>query len=99
MINCFQTLLSNFAFKLNLRRFTAEEAAAQAYKSYTKDGVAPLKFTSQFKGVYWHKGKGKWLAKWKGTWLGTHATEKAAAQAYKSYTKAGAHTRPLLGST
>ena len=65
-------LLSNFAFNLNLRR-------------YIEDGVVPLKRrdpSSHFKGVSWHKGRGKWQVKCKGKSLGDHATEEAAARAY-----------------
>jgi len=61
-----------------------EEAAAQAYSNYVKDGVDPMRrdCTSQYKGVSWDKGKGKWGARYKETWLGYHATEEAAARAY-----------------
>jgi len=55
--------------------------------------------TSQFKGVFWVKGVGKWKARFKEKHLGCHATEEAAAQAYNNYVKAGAYNRPLFGST
>ena len=57
-----------------------EEAAAQAYDIYVKDGVVPAKLrartsTSQFKGVSWDKSQGgRWAAKCKGKRLGYHAT-------------------------
>ena len=74
------------AFKgRHLGLHATEEAAALAYTNYVKDGVDPVTRrdrTSQFKGVNWHKHRGKWWAKCKGTSLGYHATEEAAAQAY-----------------
>jgi len=61
-----------------------------------KEDVVPVKHvegtSSQFKGVSWNKGTGKWTAKCKETRLGYHATEEAAA-------RAGAYTRPLVSST
>jgi hypothetical protein len=48
-------LLSTFAFKNSLRR-------------YTKEGVKPTSLrvrTSQFKGVSWHTGRGTWQAQCK----------------------------------
>jgi len=43
-----------------------EEAAAQAYDNYVKDGVDPVQRqvaqSSQFKGVSWNKRRGKWAA-------------------------------------
>jgi hypothetical protein len=74
------------AFKgRHLGLHATEEAAALAYTNYVKDGVDPVTRrdrTSQFKGVNWHKHRGKWWAKCKGKSLGYHATEEAAAQAY-----------------
>jgi hypothetical protein len=71
-----------------------EEAAAQAYTNFVEDGVIPAtvrKRTTQFKGVSWHKGRGKWHAACKRIFLGSHATEEAAAQAYNKYVKDGVH--------
>ena len=61
-----------------------EEAAAQAYNNYVKDGIAPVKHRSSsgFKGVGWDKHYGKWRAQCKDTFLRNYATEEAAAQAY-----------------
>jgi len=70
-----------------------EEAAAQAYANYVKDGVVPAThregICSQFKGVSWDKSSGKWSARCKGTYLGLHATEEAAAQAFDGFVKVG----------
>ena len=72
----------------HLGHHATEEAAAQAYDDYVKDGVDPVQrregTSSQFKGVSWHKRRGKWLAVCKGKSLGCHATEEAAAQAYNA---------------
>ena len=64
-----------------------EEAAARAYNTYVKDGVVLVPprdpaCSSQFKGVRWDKGRGKWRVVCKGKHLGCHATEEAAARAY-----------------
>jgi len=77
---------------VNLRRYTTEEAAVQAYNNYAKDGFDTVKRregTSKFKGVCWAKANGKWTAKCKGQYLGYHATEEAAAQACDNYAKVG----------
>jgi len=70
-----------------------EEAAAQAYDTYVKDGVVPVMHrdttSSQLKGVRWDKGRGKWQARCKGRFLGYHATEEAAAAAYDNYVEDG----------
>jgi len=72
-----------------------EEAAAQAYDNYDMDGVVPVKHregtSSQFKGVWWDKRRGKWRARAECTlkYLGHHATEEAAAQAYDNYVEDG----------
>ena len=74
-----------------------EEAAAQAYNKYVKDGVIPVKpprkksckSSSQFRGVSWKKTRGKWAAKCKGVSLGYHDTEEAAARAYDNYVDDG----------
>jgi hypothetical protein len=77
----------------HLEYHTMEEAAAHAYNDYVEDGVDPVKRregkSSQFKGVFWDKGNGKWTAKCRGKHLGYHATEEAAAQAYDDYDKDG----------
>ena len=55
---------------------TTEEAAAQAYDDYVKDGVLPvMRGSSQFKGVGWSKREGRWTAQCKLKYLGYHATE------------------------
>ena len=81
-----------------MRHYTSEEAAAQAYDSYVKDGIVPVPVkrgqppSSQFKGVTWVKrtlGNGKWKAQRYGKCLGYHATEEAAAQAYDSCVRDG----------
>jgi hypothetical protein len=81
----------------------AEEAAAQAYNDYVKDGVVPVNLrrtiTSQFKGVSWAKLGGKWVARCKSTTLGYRATEEAAAQAYKDYVKNGVNPVPRREGT
>jgi hypothetical protein len=71
-----------------------EEAAARVYDTYVKDGGrGPVKhrenISSQFKGVSWHKGSGKWQVKSKGKSLGRHGTQEAAAQAYENFIKVG----------
>ena len=75
-----------------LGRHATEEAAAQAYEDYVKDGVALVQHrdhstTSEYKGVFWDKRLGKWKAACKGTYLGNHATEEAAARAYEDFVK------------
>jgi len=59
----------------------------RAFNNYVKDGVAPVprrEGTSQFKGVSWDKGRGKWAAMCKGKRVGLHATEVAAARAFNT---------------
>jgi len=70
-----------------LGNHATEEAAVLAYDNYVKNGVDPVTrrgstSTSQFKGVSWHKGQGKWRARCQGKELGYHAMEEAAARAY-----------------
>ena len=68
---------SDFIFKFNLRRYTTKEAAAQAIDNYVKDCGYPERQrdrVSPFKGVFWHKHEGKWVASCKGKFLGNHAT-------------------------
>jgi len=77
---------------ISLGYHTTEEAAAQAYNNYVKDGVVPTTLrgrTSQFTGVCWDKRSKKWEAKCKGKHLGYHATEEAAAQAITNYVEDG----------
>ena len=65
------------------------------YDKYLEDGVDPVKRrdntarSSQFKGVSWSKASTKWMAQCKGAYLGLHATEMAAAAAYKEYVEDG----------
>jgi hypothetical protein len=70
----------------HLGHHTTEQDAARAYSKYLKDGIDPVKHrdasTSQFKGVYWDKGRNLWRAKCKLTYMGFHAAEKDAARAY-----------------
>jgi hypothetical protein len=52
-----------------------EEAAAQAYDKYVKDGVDPVRrrvdtSTSQFKGVRFNKKCGNWRVECKGKNIG-----------------------------
>ena len=72
----------------SLGSHATEEAAAQAYNSYVKDGVLPVKRravrASQFRGVHWVKSRGIWRAQCRGKCLGSHATEVAAARAYNT---------------
>ena len=53
------------------------------------DTVVHRRGTSQFKGVFWDKSRGKWSAQCKKKRLGFHATEEAAALAYDNYVKDG----------
>ena len=80
----------------SLRLHATEEAAAQAYDNYVKDGVVPVQrrerregTSSQFQGVGWDKKRGKWRAECKKKLLGHHATEEAAARAYDNYDEDG----------
>ena len=78
-----------------------EEGAVQAHDNYTRDGVVPVvrrdpSFTSQFKGVVWVKGTGKWQAQFKRKSLGYYVTEAAAAAAWAKYAEDGVDPIQLL---
>jgi hypothetical protein len=72
------------------QRARAPGASSVGREEAGADVLAPASqrvLTSQFNGVHWNKGRGKWQVKCKGKYLGLHATEEAAARAYNNYGK------------